>query len=670
MGENPYAAMYAAKIGQSGGGGTNKKRQRNTNNKPKKAEKTKKRKTERPEKKTTRTRDNTHKQAKRAGMKDICVKACFAKRFAHGCPAPQRAYMRTLVDGYVDSISRMSVRGSLVMNEAIHRCFETRVDLPDLRDQTVVRKILTGKSTHTVVVDVMNELFRDHPEIARWKADGQVVTYEAKQFITNFQNHIIGNFDDWLRGFLKGYVKLYHENAPKWWWWGTYVDILELEEDHPHDLLPADLVAFVRTMKTRMTWRGKVDHKSKPSELVGPTYAILRAHYDFKVPGGFTMVPISNVKRRYIQIDSTTLWKMVTHVATKFKKHGHVPKWIRKVAAAKDFTSNTPLQDYAWKRFFDTSRLRKRGRNDTFFNHRIVTDGVGVSVTFLRKRPPRPTGDPETEEEVKRRLFTDYERHAFIDPGRDHLITAYEIDDNGNEVWRSLTRGQYYQSFRRGELQLERWNARLQEVDNQFSETSLKTCDAAMRANYIGVYIKHYGSLWLERGSKRHSRVRFWIMTRKRRCLDRFFASFTRGDRRRLCMWYGSASFSSHGRGSTDGRAVPVKYVFDACKRHYTTMKVDEYLTSQMHSVCKSRMHPVRTRPPNGGDEIPQQAHGRTVRGLYWCPACRCFVHRDRDAARSICHVAVTTERPSYLRRRVGEQKLPARDKLPVANAA
>ena len=160
------------------------------------------------------------------------------------------------------------------------------------------------------------------------------------------------------------------------------------------------------------------------------------------------------------------------------------------------------------------------------------------------------------------------------------------------------------------------------------------------------MYNQHYGLLWSVRACLRVARVTFYIFTRKRRCLDRFFASFlypTSRDYRcktnrlsRPVVWYGSGGFSTHSRG-TDGRAVPVKYIRDVCKLHYETLPVVESMTSQMHSVCQRRMAAVQNR------------RGETIRGLYWCGHCKKLVQRDPDACRCIKDAALAMERPGYL---------------------
>ena len=118
----------------------------------------------------------------------------------------------------------------------------------------------------------------------------------------------------------------------------------------------------------------------------------------------------------------------------------------------------------------------------------------------------------------------------------------------------------------------------------------------------------------------------------------------------------------SHG---TKGElAVPVKKVLDVCRKYFTTILVDEYLTTKRHSKCHLDMHPVRTCTMDR-EETRVERNKRTVRGLYYCGRCKIFVDRDRDACRCIMEAGLSLLRPSYLSRRQKTIKRAPVDKLP-----
>jgi hypothetical protein len=53
--------------------------------------------------------------------------------------------------------------------------------------------------------------------------------------------------------------------------------------------------------------------------------------------------------------------------------------------------------------------------------------------------------------------------------------------------------------------------------------------------------------------------------------------------------------------------AVPVKYVYEKCKRKYETIRVDERNTTRMHHKCEERTGRGRVGV-------------KDTRGLQWCP--------------------------------------------------
>lgn len=138
-------------------------------------------------------------------------------------------------------------------------------------------------------------------------------------------------------------------------------------------------------------------------------------------------------------------------------------------------------EDVAWRNFFRSHGMRNP-RDYTFANM-IRTDGIAVTALFTRdktpkeKKPPNKAQIQVAENGRKEAVLGRYQkgqRFIFIDPGRTCLITAMEKLDGGGERWWKLTRRGYYASFRHGINRLNKINADLAHVDNQFSATSLK----------------------------------------------------------------------------------------------------------------------------------------------------------------------------------------------------
>jgi hypothetical protein len=238
------------------------------------------------------------------------------------------------------------------------------------------------------------------------------------------------------------------------------------------------------------------------------------------------------------------------------------------------------------------------------------------------------------------------------DPGRIALFTGYEVGVDGKEIFYRFTRGGYYSAINPSLGKLRRWNSTLGEVYTQLSMGSLKTFNLERRLTYMRAYCTQFHRLWGVKLQKKIARERFHIFRTKRAVLDRFFASFTKGcDDRKPIIIYGAAPVQCTGKGEL---SVPVKAIFNTCRRFYRTIKVDEYLTTQCHSYCRKRMHFVKNR-------------GSTHRthGVLWCGTCKCLVDRDRDAARCIREIGLANERPEYLSRSSPYEYKPVLTMLP-----
>ena len=111
---------------------------------------------------------------------------------------------------------------------------------------------------------------------------------------------------------------------------------------------------------------------------------------------------------------------------------------------------------------------------------------------------------------------------------------------------------------------------------------------------------------------------------------------------------YGAAKINPTGRGEI---SVPVKYVAKVCERHYHTVYENEYLSSKVCHMCHKRLHPVAIKVRN-------KLHGGyPVRGLLWCPTCKKFVNRDKNATVNIeCVFRAGTDRPEAFK--FGQKKV------------
>jgi hypothetical protein len=100
------------------------------------------------------------------------------------------------------------------------------------------------------------------------------------------------------------------------------------------------------------------------------------------------------------------------------------------------------------------------------------------------------------------------------------------------------------------------------------------------------VITRNYDTLWRENATEQRRRENFKVKRLKEKCLDQFLNQWgVKGEEKPLIV-YGATSMNPSGKGEW---AVPVKYVYEKCKRKYETIRVDERNTTKMHHKCEER---------------------------------------------------------------------------------
>jgi hypothetical protein len=639
------------------------------------------------ENKTARKRPDLHDKGKaNEGLDEYVVKASFPGRVREG---PAKGAILEVVDDFVTRISQLSVRGSIIANEYIIESYVRNLPLPVL-DQVFFDRCLRADASQLPLMAEIITRLQDHPYVPHDDQLRSILSHAARAFKTLFDNNVWMNFTrrvvlhvrQWCRhhdidlpdvitsvvlGFPVRTPYVFNRDVHQfivdmwarlydWYPGGTLsprqlrlleaiqsfedcggvpheiIYSLVVEECSPHQLFLENNRELRRQVKV---WRR--DYLKTPTLTFLPQKAPIqtmlremchmlewkRVHDDGA--GGFTMVPIYKVKRHHISICSSGLRSLLIKAASRCgadKLPPDVKEAIRRGKPCQE-----PDRGLLWSYFLDSGGIKTRGE----FAHHITTDGVSVSIHF--KRPKRPA--PSTEVIA----ISPKVRVIANDPGRTTMFTGYEMGEDGKELFYRFTRKTYYSALRPSLTKLRRWDSRLTDIYAQLSAGSLKTFDLERRLTYMRVYCTQFHRLWGAKLQKKIARERFHLSSTKRALLDRFFASFTSGaDKRKPVIVYGAAPVQATGRGEL---AVPVKRVFETCRRFYKTIKVDEYLTTQCHSRCHDRMHFVKN----------QGARNKT-HGVLWCPTCKCLVNRDRDAARCIREIGLSNERPEYLSRR------------------
>jgi hypothetical protein len=273
--------------------------------------------------------------------------------------------------------------------------------------------------------------------------------------------------------------------------------------------------------------------------------------------------------------------------------------------------------DAIWKIIFNYDGLRRR----RVFEHMVDTDGVGLvfhfSCTLKEKQ-----NTPKKQNKTKGRVIG-------LDPGRSNII--YAEDSDTGDTYR-LTRKQWYRESgmtkhfeRRSKRNVSMWH-----VHDAMSKASYRSPRQHDLHMYQQTIIRHYNKLWEFGLQKIHKKEKFRVHSLRQKCLDRFFTRF--GDDPIIA--YGAANIHPTGKGEM---SVPIKHVYNRCCSRFRTEKVDEYLTTVIHSKCGNR-----TR------SVVERSRG-SVRGLRWCSTCRELVSRDRNACKNIIDIYISDKRPKYL---------------------
>ena len=557
----------------------------------------------------------------RRGTKTVSVKASFLGRWATHCPGEVKTILDELLEQYVVSISQMAVRGSLVANEAILNYLRLG-QVPPV-SSTFMRQCMTGDADDPVIQTTIQSDFSDHPAIVRTVGDWVPLNYTANLYTTVFDNNLWMHFESRLKNYIRDWVEVNQIDQ------GLLKVIEARITGRPNSritVLPESVWAFINEERLQLGNPEVLYPQSTRSDvLLRYMFRILEYKRVHNRPCGFSIAPIHKVRRHHIVIDTTVLYSMLSEVFNRLGEKS--PEWIHEVALLEKTQAIHQYRDLMWTNLVDYSGLSRYE-----FTHRVVTDGV--QATFVFQGPKSQSDEKLDLASILQRVDSQQIlRVIAIDPGRTNLITAY---DPLCGRFYTFSRRSYYSGISNNLERIRRWERQLQDVNEALSMFSLRSTDLDVCRGYRRVYFEVYNRLWSARIQRKRSKESFRVFSVKQSILDRFFMSFMKGGLPKPIIAYGTAQMRAGGRGEL---SVPVKRVYNVCKRFYSTFQVNEHLTTQCHSECGSRMHPVKK----------EQAE-KPVRGLKYCPVCHQFVNRDRDACKSIYHAATFETRPFYLR--------------------
>jgi hypothetical protein len=426
------------------------------------------------------------------------------------------------------------------------------------------------------------------------------------------------------------------------------------------DLIPKAVQDFIHQERDLLKNPKDFDPEgvSDTDLLLRYLFHILEYYRENKVGHGFPLAPICKIKRHFLTIDTTGLHEMLKAVSKKTTKLPKQLSEILKLSNKKIFENSSTISAM-WRETFNIDGLRRRRR----FGNQIDTDGISLVTHFNVKVRARTKHKKRRRYKQRKQQqgVSSSTRIISIDPGRNNLVMAF---DSATSCTRKLTRKMYYQraGIYKATRKIANCELPLQGVISKLAKASIRTSSPRLSYEYRQTIIKNYDRLWQHRTERKRSKFALTVCAGKRRTLDKFFVDLktmggvSKNDKRSIVIAYGAATMNPTGKGET---SVPVKGVLKVCQRHYSTVMVNEHLTTKVHNVCHQRLNPVSRMT----ERFP-------IRGLCWCQTCSKYVSRDGNAAQNILRVYRAKmegiDRPHDLRFGQSQQKMQTLAKVPI----
>ena len=368
----------------------------------------------------------------------------------------------------------------------------------------------------------------------------------------------------------------------------------------------------------------------------------------------------SGITPNYIRLDTITL----VHLLLR-KEQGNKGDYT-------DEGNTKKHEDKIWQFFFRTERklFTKTGYS---FHHMISTDGVGVSILFLRKDlVGKPL--PSAKKGISRELYIDElnnytdlrnKKIVGIDPGKEDLI--YCVDDASEEA--NVFR--YSQNQRRKEIKIKKYNniilamknnkiqdkgtnKTIIEYETELSIYNRKTLHIDKFKEYIQAKnrINHILFRFYAKQLFRKLKLGRYINTKRNEI--KMISNFKKmyGNPNEVVICIGDWEQKKQMKFKEPTLGIGMRSVFR--KNKYKVYLVDEFRTSCKCSKCDGGVCEkflVRENPRPKKDDM------RLVHGLLRCKSGCGLWNRDRNGSSNIYKIAYQAihnlERPSYLCREI-----------------
>ncbi|KAJ9512968.1 hypothetical protein QJQ45_029100 [Haematococcus lacustris] len=244
----------------------------------------------------------------------------------------------------------------------------------------------------------------------------------------------------------------------------------------------------------------------------------------------------------------------------------------------------------------------------------MYTDGVAISVMFLR---PKPAAPPVKLPRMGRHMgavnplaHLDAEWLG-VDPGKANMATVAHEERSA---------GQYYRdsSITRQTQATKTWLAQLKLQLNALSHVSSKPSSLASYRRFADTVLETYDAMWAEVSKPRWANAKFRLYCGKKRVLIK--QAKQRWPDRILALAYGAAGLN--GSGTVGCRGVPVSQMLKEALRQFPAgrvLMVDEFRTSRVAAASVQQGEAFYDRDVSAALNIRRCAAGPGPRPTELC---------------------------------------------------
>ena len=367
----------------------------------------------------------------------------------------------------------------------------------------------------------------------------------------------------------------------------------------------------------------------------------------------------SSIMPGYVRLDTITLVNLLLR-----KEHGKKGDYSNKGNTKK-------YEDKIWRFFFRVERkmFHKTGYS---FHHMISTDGVGVSILFLRndlvglKQLPKVVKGSSSElyiDELNDYSHLQGKKIVAVDPGKEDLIYCVDNASKDAIVFR------YSQNQRRKETKMKKYRnimlgmktkqingKSVIEYETELSKYNRKTLDIDKFKEYVGEKNRINNILFGFYAKQLFRKLKFSRYINAKRNEQKMISNFKKmyGNPDEVVICIGDWEQRQHMKYKEPTLGKGMRTLFRRNK--YKVYLVDEHKTSCKCSKCEGGVcekFMVRENPRPKKDEL------RLVHGLLRCKSGCGAWNRDRNGSTNIykiaCQAISNLPRPSYLCRKTNK---------------